>query len=96
MVHWIPLATVPRPLGQQNTLKSFFSGPNRGITGSKSVPSQKKMRLYVHVVLDLDGADFPMSLVQELMRVAHRFGTQITSVSTRGRTPIKIEGEDIT
>ena len=32
MVPWIPLATVPRPLGQQNTLKSFFSGPNRGIT----------------------------------------------------------------
>ena len=24
MVPWVPLATVPRPLGQQNTLKSFF------------------------------------------------------------------------
>ena len=32
MVPWVPLATVPRPLGQQNTLKSLFSGPNRGIT----------------------------------------------------------------
>ena len=32
MVPWIPLATVPRPLGQQNTLKSLFSEPNRGIT----------------------------------------------------------------
>ena len=32
MVPWVPLATVQRPLGQQNTLKSIFSGPNRGIT----------------------------------------------------------------
>ena len=34
MVPWVALATVPRPLGQQNTLEPLFSGPNRGITAS--------------------------------------------------------------
>ena len=40
MVPWVSLATVPRPLSQQNTLKSLFSGPNRGIT-----VKQRRLRL---------------------------------------------------
>ena len=54
MVPWVPLATVPRPLGQQNTLKSLFSGPNRGITGmqfDKSL-SCKQALLSTQAVMD--------------------------------------------
>jgi hypothetical protein len=47
MVPWVPLAAVPRPLGQQNTLKSLFSGPNRGITANDH---SRRLRRAAHPV----------------------------------------------